>query len=96
METAQLAEPDKAVLVDVGDNEADGVHVGGKHDLGALALLADNQVAQSVPLDLVGVGRGQRFDGVGDTGLSAWSVLRISILLLLLSGNGPDEKPRQI
>ena len=62
-QAAHLAEAQVAILVDVGDDEADGVHVGGKHHPGAGALLVANQVAQSVSGDLVHIGGGQGPDG---------------------------------
>ena len=70
-QAAHLAEAQVAMLVDVGDDEADGVHVGGKHHPGAGALLVADQVAQGVGGDLVHIGGGQGPNGGGHLTLVA-------------------------
>ena len=65
----QAAHPEEALLFDVGDDEADGVHVGGEHHPGALPPLMDHEVAQGVGAHLVGQGLGQAGDDLPDAPL---------------------------
>ena len=64
-QAAYRAEAEEAVLVNVGDDQPDGVHVGGKEHLGPLPLLVTEQVAQGVHRALVHIGRGDVTDGLG-------------------------------
>ena len=65
----QPPHPEEALLLNMGDNEADGVHVGGPHHPGARPLFMDNQVAQGVGDNLVGEGPGQLLDFLPDAPL---------------------------
>jgi len=72
-DAAEVGETDKAVIVDVGDDEADAVHVCGEHDLLAagLAVLFDDDVAESVGGYRVGIGCGYFHNGKRDAFLAA-------------------------
>ena len=62
-DAAHPAQTEETLLLDVGDNEADGVHVGAQHHPGPLPLFVDDEVAQGIGSHLVGV-RGSQ-TGVG-------------------------------
>ena len=63
-DAAHPAQTEEPFLLDVGDNEANGVHVGAQHHPGAGALLVDDEVAQGVGGHLVGVRGSQAGDGL--------------------------------
>ena len=56
---AQGPHPEEPLLLDVGDDQAGGVHVGAQHHLGTAPPLPDDQVPQGIRRHLVGVGPGQ-------------------------------------
>ena len=63
-DAAHPAQTEETLLLDVGDDKADGVHVGAQHHSGAGALLVDDEVAQGVGSHLVGVRGGQTGDSL--------------------------------
>ena len=62
-------EAQEAVLLDVGDDDAHAVHVSSQHDLFARPLLVDDQVAQGVLGDVIGVRLRCLADGGADGAL---------------------------
>jgi hypothetical protein len=56
IESADRVEADEALVIDVGDDEADLVHVGGGHDFfgGRAAFFQGDHVADVVGADVVG------------------------------------------
>lgn len=62
----QLSKGEVTVLIDVGDNETNGIHVGGEHDFGAITLFMYDQVSQGVDIAFVGVRFCQALEGRGD------------------------------
>ena len=71
VEPSHLAEAEEALLLDVGDDAADGIHMGGKHHPGAAPLLVGDEVAHGVPAAFIHEGHGQLFQHVGHLGLVA-------------------------
>ena len=56
MDPTQLTKRDVSVLVDMGGDDANGIHVGSKHHLGSGPLFMYNQVAHGVNAAFVGIG----------------------------------------
>ena len=48
MDAPQFSKGEIALFVDVRDNQADGIHMRGKHDLGSGTFFMDNEIAQGV------------------------------------------------
>ena len=79
---AQGPHPEEPLLLDVGDDQAGGVHVGAQHHLGTAPPLPDDQVPQGIRRHLVGVGPGQGGNDLPHRALvpgGPWAVLRVWI-----------------
>ena len=55
MDAPQFSKGEIALFVDVRDNQADGIHMRGKHDLGSGTFFMDNEIAQGVDVARIGV-----------------------------------------
>ena len=66
MNPPQLAKGEVTVLVNVGDDQADGIHVGGEEHLGARSLFVDDEIAQGINPAVVRIGFSQTLDGGGN------------------------------
>ena len=66
MQAAHLAKTEKALLLDVGYDTADGVHMGAEQHAGARSLFMADQIPHHVGAARVHIGGGQFLDGVGD------------------------------
>ena len=68
-QAADTAKAQEALFVDMGNDKADGIHVGGKHDLLAAPLLMADQVSKGICGNLIYKGGRQLFDGLGHLAL---------------------------
>ena len=64
-QTADLPKAEVSIFVNVGDDAANGIHVGSKHYAGAAPLFVADKAAQSVGGNLVHIGGSQLADGLG-------------------------------